>query len=101
MKEETLKTLTPLLNVLRSYPALSEFKTAVFHLDNRDFLHFHDEEDGLYADVRLVKNFVRISVENQAQQAELLERIDQRLSSLNTHAKDRRRRKRRAKPCFR
>ena len=54
MREETIKTLSPLLNVLRGYSVLEEVRTAAFHLEGRDFIHFHDEEPkGIVADVRL------------------------------------------------
>ncbi|WP_167855874.1 hypothetical protein [Natronospirillum operosum] len=41
MKAETLETLRPLLNMLRGYSVLEEVQTAAFHLDGRDFIHFH------------------------------------------------------------
>lgn len=99
MKAQTLERLAPLLAVLRASPALAEVRPAAFHLDGRDFLHFHDEADGLFADVRLTKGRVRLpvrlpvrlSVETRAEQAELLDRIEAQLSSLDTHVRAARR----------
>ena len=85
MKAQTLERLAPLLAVLRASPALAEVRPAAFHLDGRDFLHFHDEADGLFADVRLTKGRVRLPVETRAEQAELLDRIEAQLSSPDTH----------------
>ena len=85
MKAQTLERLAPLLAVLRASPALTEVRPAAFHLDSRDFLHFHDEADGLFADVRLTKGRVRLPVATPAEQAELLDRIEAQLSSPDTH----------------
>ena len=87
MREETLETLSPLLNVLRGYSVLEEVRTAAFHLEGRDFIHFHDEEpEGLVADVRLAKGRLRMPVSTRSEQAELLEKIEQKLSSLEARA---------------
>lgn len=91
MKAQTLERLAPLLAVLRASPALAEVRPAAFHLDGRDFLHFHDEADGLFADVRLTKGRVRLPVATRAEQAELLDRIEAQLSSPDTHVRAARR----------
>ena len=92
MRRTTLDCITPLLEVLRAHPALREVRPTVFHLNGRDFLHFHDEPEGIRADVRLTKSFVRLPVSSSAEQLELLERIEQSLSSLDAHVRDRQRR---------
>lgn len=91
MREETLRKLAPLLSVLRSYSVLQEVRGATFHLSGRDFIHFHDEPDGLWADVRLAKGRVRRSVADAASQAELLEEIEARLDSIEGRRRPRRR----------
>jgi hypothetical protein len=53
MKSATLECIGPLLIVLRGYSILSEVKPTVFHLGGRDFIHFHEEPEGMFADVRL------------------------------------------------
>lgn len=95
MKQATLDLLQPLLEVLRAHPALREVRPTAFHFDNRDFVHFHDEPEGIFADVRLRKGVVRMPASSSSEQAELLERIDEALSSLDSHSRDRERRERR------
>lgn len=99
MKRAALDRIAPLLDVLRAHPALREVRPTVFHLNDRDFLHFHDEPGGIFADVRLTKGFVRMPVSSRSEQAELLERIDQSLSSLDSRLRDRQRRGRRRRQC--
>ncbi len=85
MKESTLENLAPLLNVLRSYDVLDEVRETKFHLNGRDFIHFHDEPDGPWADVRLSKGRIRMPVSTRSEQAELMEKICQKLDSLKSH----------------
>jgi hypothetical protein len=82
MKITTLDCIEPLLEVLRGYSALTEVRPTAFHLDGRDFIHFHELPEGIFADVRLSKGQVRMSVSTQPEQTELLERIEDTLSSL-------------------
>jgi hypothetical protein len=95
MKDSTLETLAPLLGVLRSYPVLNEVRPAAFHLDGGDFIHFHEEPEGLFADARLGRGRVRLPVSTQAEQAELLERIEEKLSSLESHSSSKRQKRKR------
>jgi hypothetical protein len=95
MKQATLDGIAPVLAELRAHPALSEVRPTEFEVDGREFLHFHDEPDGVVADVRLAEGRVSMSVSSRAEQAELLERIDESLSSLDARARDRQRRGRR------
>jgi len=83
MREQTLEVLAPLLRVLRAYPVLDEVRSAAFHLNGSDFIHFHDgTPEGLVADVRLASGRVRLPVSTPPQQAELLERIETKLIQL-------------------
>jgi hypothetical protein len=92
MKRTTLERIAPLLDVLRDHPALREVEVGEFILDDRDFLHFHEEPEGIYADVRLAKGRVHMPVSSRPEQLEFLERIDQILSALESRARDRKRR---------
>ena len=85
MKTSTLEHLAPLLVVLRGYSSLREVQSTVFHLDGRDFIHFHETPDGVVADVRLAKGQVRVQASTEAEQAELLERIDEALAKVEAH----------------
>ncbi len=99
----TLARISPLLEELRARPVLRESRPGVFYLKSRAFLHFHDDPSGIFADVRLAADFVRLPVTSISQQSDLLERIDDCLSAIESHATDRRRRQERRRrtrePC--
>ena len=80
----TLARITPLLRELRARPALRERRPGVFELNSRAFLHFHDDPAGIFADVRLAEDFVRLPVTSISQQSDLLERIDDCLSAIES-----------------
>ena len=86
----TLARISPLLVELRARPALSEKRPGVFYLKSRAFLHFHDDPVGIFADVRLADEFVRLPVTSGSQQSDLLERIDDRLSTIESRPLSRR-----------
>jgi hypothetical protein len=48
-----LDTIESLLARLRTFPDLAERKRGVFYRRSRAFLHFHEDGDDVYADVRL------------------------------------------------
>jgi hypothetical protein len=85
MKTAALERLAPLLAVLRRNSSLREVQPTVFHLAGHDFIHFHETPDGVVADVRLVKGQIRMPAATDAEQAELLERIDATLAKLEAH----------------
>ena len=89
----TLARISPLLEELRSRPVLREMRPGVFYLKSRAFLHFHDDPSGIFADVRLADDFVRLAVTSSSQQSDLLERIDNCLSTIESRSIDRRRRR--------
>ena len=97
MKNTTLQCIAPLLEVLRAYPELREVRLTAFHLNGRDFIHFHDEPEGIFADVRLAKGRIRMPVSTRSEQAELLARIECNLASIESHAHNKRPRKRRSR----
>lgn len=86
MKSTTLDYIAPLLAVLRGYSVLREVRPTVFHFRGKDFIHFHEGPEGVVADVRLSKGQVRMSVSTQPEQSELLERIEDTLSELESHS---------------
>lgn len=94
MKSVTIDRLTPLLTVLRGYSTLREVRPTTFHLDGSDFVHFHERAGRVYADVRLAKGQVRMPATTELEQAELLERIDAALETLEAHAASKRREER-------
>jgi hypothetical protein len=86
-----LARISPLLEELRARPVPREKRPGVFYLQSRAFLHFHDDPRGIFADVRLANDFVRLPVTSTSQQSDLLELIDDRLSSIESRSVDRRR----------
>ena len=88
-----LERISPLLRELRARSALREMRPGVFYLNSRAFLHFHDDPGGVFADVRLAEDFVRLPVTSRSEQSDLLERIDDCLSVIESRATDRRRRR--------
>jgi hypothetical protein len=81
-----LARISPLLEELRARPVLRERRPGVFELKSRAFLHFHDDPHGVFADVRLAADFVRLPVTSRSEQADLLERIDCLLSTIESRA---------------
>ena len=84
----TLARISSLLEELRSRPVLRETRPGVFALKSRAFLHFHDDPSGIFADVRLAQDFVRLPVTSASEQADLLARIDDCLSAVESRAID-------------
>ncbi len=80
----TLARILPFLEELRCRPVLREMRPGVFYLKSRAFLHFHDDPSGVFADVRLADDFLRLAVTSSSQQSDLLERIDDRLSTIES-----------------
>lgn len=89
----TLARISPLLDELRARSVLREMRPGVFYLDSRAFLHFHDDPSGIFADVRLAEGFVRLAVTSSSEQSDLLERIDDCLSAIESRSIGRRRRR--------
>jgi len=94
MKQETLELLAPLLAELRANAALREIRPAAFELDGREFLHFHEDERGVTADVRLTRRRVSLAVSSVSDLAELLGQIQECLAAVESRELDRRQRAR-------
>ena len=78
----TLKSLTPLLEALRTFPGLTERRPGIFYLRSAAFLHFHEHPAGLFADVKLNQaEFVRLPVNTREHQEELLRQVSRSLES--------------------
>ena len=89
MGQETVEALARLLNFLRSYEILSEVKPINFHLDGKGFIHFHDEPDGLWADIFLSKGRLRMPVNTASEQAGVIGSIEPTLESMESGAQKR------------
>jgi hypothetical protein len=82
----TLARIAPLLDELRDRASLREMRPGVFYLKSRAFLHFHDDPSGIFADVRLSDDFVRLPVTTSSEQSDLLERIADCLSAIEARS---------------
>jgi len=74
---ETLDQLAELLAELRQIPALTGRKAGIFYRRSGAFLHFHEDPDGPYADVRLRddEDFVRFRVKTMAEKKNLVREV--------------------------
>ena len=75
-----LARLDDLLTPLRRYRALVEKRPGVFYRRGRAFLHFHEDPAGLFADIRPDDAWVRLPVNEAAEQALLLATVDRVLN---------------------
>jgi hypothetical protein len=73
--ESALRTIEPLLNELRKR-AIAEKKLGIFYVKSSAFLHFHDDERGLYAHLKIGKTFERFDVNTKTEQTKLLKEVD-------------------------
>jgi hypothetical protein len=64
-----LDRLEGFLTDLRAIPQLRERGRGSFSRGSRAFLHFHADDDGMYADVRLSETFERFRVTTRREQA--------------------------------
>jgi len=49
---DTLSRLEPLLKKLRANARLKEKKNGIYYFKSKAFLHFHEEADEIFADVK-------------------------------------------------
>ena len=79
--EQDLRQIAALLEQLRALGALVERKPGIFYSKSRAFLHFHEHDGTLYADVRLGgPDFERFALEDSKAQRELLTLVRQSLT---------------------
>jgi hypothetical protein len=69
---DALDALDDLIVQLRGIDGLTEKKPGVFYRGSRAFLHFHDDQTGLYADVRLGDGFNRHRVTTKGERSALI-----------------------------
>ena len=75
-----LADLDELLRALRLLPGLKERKPGIFYRKSRAFLHFHEDGDKRYADLRLSgPDFERFPVTTPAEQRRLLANLQKQL----------------------
>jgi hypothetical protein len=70
-----LDALEPLLVQLRAIEGLKEKSRGTFYRSSKAFLHFHEDPDGFFADLRVDRDFERFRVTTDDEQAVLLELV--------------------------
>jgi hypothetical protein len=78
---QTLERLEWLLDQLRKKADLTEKKPGIFYRKALAFLHFHEDEDGLFADVKVGTKFQRHRVSIRAEQSVVLKIVEEQLNS--------------------
>lgn len=77
---EKLENLVSLLNSLKTLDGLRENKPGVFYRKSKAFLHFHEDGDFVFADIKLDgRNFERLPASTRKQQQDLLKKVRQAL----------------------
>jgi len=80
-RAEALDQLEPLLAELRQLQGLKETARGIFYRGGRSFLHFHEDAQGLFADLRAkdAPGFERYDVTGEIGRAALLRAARQAL----------------------
>jgi hypothetical protein len=72
---QALDQLDDLLAKLRTHAELKERKRGSFYCKSAGFLHFHEDPEGLFADLKLDGEFQRFRVSTRAERAALLRAV--------------------------
>jgi hypothetical protein len=70
-----LDAVEPLLGEIRSVLSLTERKRGVFYRKSTAFLHFHEDPEGIFADLRDTSGWLRLPANTIAERRDLLRRI--------------------------
>lgn len=71
-REDALNELEPLIIRLRKLPGLRERKRGAFYRGGSGFLHFHEDPAGLFADLKVNGEWIRMPVDTKAQRDALV-----------------------------
>jgi hypothetical protein len=77
----TLSRVEPLLEQLRGMPGLTEKRPGVFYRRGAAFVHFHEDQTGIFADVRSGQDWERRPAAAIREQSELLRRVKEVLAA--------------------
>lgn len=70
---ETITKIEALIDRIRSFSGLTEKKPGIYYYKSSAFLHFHEDGDQIYADIKRVSaKFERLPVTTKTQQDHLL-----------------------------
>ncbi len=73
--ESTLAELRNLLLQIRQTPLLKEKKPGIFYLDAKAFLHFHEDPNGIFADLKINSEWKRFKVTTETEQKTFIEKL--------------------------
>jgi hypothetical protein len=77
----TLNKLEPLLERLRTFTKLKEKSRGIFYYKSKAFLHFHEDAQGLFADVSISSSWTRFSVDSASDYQQLIEVVGAEIGS--------------------
>jgi hypothetical protein len=72
---ETLKQIAPLLDRIRQVRKIAEKKPGIFYKGAKAFVHFHEDPQGIFADLWVSPDWQRFPVNLPAEQDLFLEAI--------------------------
>jgi hypothetical protein len=72
---ETLKLIEPLLRRIRKVSKITEKKPGIFYLKSKAFVHFHEDPEGIFADLWLSPDWERFAVSSLAEQDQFMAAI--------------------------
>ncbi len=73
--QEALDALEELITEIRQYQSLKEKKRGIFYWKSNAFLHFHEDHDQLFADLRINSDWERFPVNTRIEQETLLAQV--------------------------
>jgi hypothetical protein len=76
-----LERLAALLQQIRTRDGIGEKKTGIFYRKSKSFLHFHEDPQGLFADLSVGSDFERYPVNTHQEWTLLLSATDRALRS--------------------
>jgi hypothetical protein len=68
-----------LLDQIRQRQGLTEKKPGIFYRRSKSFLHFHEDKEGLFADIAAADGFGRLPVNNHPEWVMFLAALDRAL----------------------
>ena len=78
---DALDSIEPILARLRKLDGLREKKRGTFYRGSSAFLHFHEDPAGMFADIKVDGEFVRLRVNSEKEIDTLLARAARALKS--------------------
>jgi hypothetical protein len=70
--QAALATIEPLLVELRALDGVVEKRPGVFYRKSAAFLHFHEDPTGMFADIRIGREWQRLPVNTSSERSHLI-----------------------------